>query len=223
MAFAAVVGAGLVVGFNVHGWGVLVPIGVGVTCYGAAYAAVHDVYIHGRLRRPGAVGAAVRCARLAEAHRLHHRFGGEPYGMLVPIVPASLRARAAAVARPPLGGPSSRGVSRQRVAAVPGAGAAVGLEAGEQLLAVPALGAGAAHGVEVVGAAVGEGARVGGAAPEAERGLPTDRHLADADDGEQAGRAATSALTRRPAPMKAGQCRGPDGRPRQDGHRRPAR
>jgi beta-carotene 3-hydroxylase len=34
--------------------------------------------------------------RLADAHALHHRFGGEPYGMLVPIVPASVRARAEA-------------------------------------------------------------------------------------------------------------------------------
>ena len=25
--------------------------------------------------------------RLAAAHELHHRFGGAPYGMLVPIVP----------------------------------------------------------------------------------------------------------------------------------------
>ena len=98
VAFAAVVGAGLVVGFNVDGWGVLVPIGVGVTAYGAVYAAVHDGYIHGRLavlaRWPGRGRA-----RLAEAHRLHHRYNGEPYGMLLPVVPASLRARAATPSR----------------------------------------------------------------------------------------------------------------------------
>jgi beta-carotene 3-hydroxylase len=70
------------------------------------YAAVHDGYIHGRLavlaRRPGRGRA-----RLAEAHRLHHRYGGEPYGMLLPVVPASLRARAATPSRDSaLGGPS---------------------------------------------------------------------------------------------------------------------
>lgn len=106
LAFAAVVGAGLGVGFNVDGWGLLVPIGVGVTAYGAVYAAVHDGHIHGRLallaRRRGR-----GWARLAEAHRLHHRFGGEPYGMLFPVVPASLRARAATPSHEPvLGGPS---------------------------------------------------------------------------------------------------------------------
>ena len=86
-------------------WSELVPIGVGVTAYGAAYAAVHDVYIHRRLRWFG--DRTVRWLdRLADAHALHHRFGGAPYGMLVPIVPRHVRARAS-------GG--------ERVATVPGA------------------------------------------------------------------------------------------------------
>ena len=50
VAFAAVVGVALAVGFNVDGWGWLVPVGAGVTLYGAAYGAVHDGHIHGRLR-----------------------------------------------------------------------------------------------------------------------------------------------------------------------------
>jgi beta-carotene 3-hydroxylase len=106
VAFAAAVGVGLAVGFNVDGWGALVPIGVGVTCYGAVYAAVHDGFIHGRLALlAGRRGRG--WARLAEAHRLHHRYGGEPYGMLFPVVPASLRARAATPPRDrALGGPS---------------------------------------------------------------------------------------------------------------------
>jgi hypothetical protein len=45
-------------------------------------------------------------ARLAAAHRLHHRYGGEPYGMLFPVVPASLRAQAATPSRDPALGPS---------------------------------------------------------------------------------------------------------------------
>jgi len=92
--FAGLVCVGLWVGFNEPGWSGLVPAGVGVTAYGAAYAVVHDVYIHRRLRwfsdrRLPALD------RLADAHALHHRYGGAPYGMLVPIVPGALRRRAA--------------------------------------------------------------------------------------------------------------------------------
>ena len=48
--FAAVVCVGLWVGFHDPRLAELVPIGVGVTAYGVAYAVVHDVYIHRRLR-----------------------------------------------------------------------------------------------------------------------------------------------------------------------------
>lgn len=99
--FAAVVVVGLWVGFNVDGLGALVPIGVGVTLYGAAYALVHDVYIHGRLRWFGDRRVAL-LDRLAAAHRIHHLYGGAPYGMLLPVVPADLRARAARTDRDPL-------------------------------------------------------------------------------------------------------------------------
>ena len=91
--FAALVCLGLWVGFNAPRWSELVPIGVGVTAYGAAYALVHDVYIHRRLRLFGVRRVAV-LDRLADAHALHHRFGGAPFGMLVPIVPARVRQRA---------------------------------------------------------------------------------------------------------------------------------
>ncbi len=97
-AFAGVVGLALLIGFNVDGLGWLVPIGAGVTLYGVAYAAVHDGHIHGRLpflaRRHWAW-----LDRLAAAHRIHHRDGGEPYGMLLPLVPA--RRRGAAVSSEP--------------------------------------------------------------------------------------------------------------------------
>lgn len=94
-AFPAVFAAGtliaLTAGFNVGGLGVLVPVCTGVTLYGVAYAYVHDGYIHGRVP----VGRrSARLDHLAEAHALHHRFGGEPYGMLLPIVPTALRERA---------------------------------------------------------------------------------------------------------------------------------
>ena len=86
--FAGVALVAFALGFNVDVLGVLVPITVGVTLYGVAYALVHDGYIH---RRLPVRGRHPLLDRLAAAHELHHRFGGEPYGMLVPIVPASVR------------------------------------------------------------------------------------------------------------------------------------
>jgi beta-carotene 3-hydroxylase len=64
----------------------LVPVAAGVTAYGAAYSAVHDVYIHQRLGRLPFRRAEVGLgATLAQAHAQHHRRGGEPYGMLLPL------------------------------------------------------------------------------------------------------------------------------------------
>lgn len=99
--FAALVNVGFFAGFNWNGFGALVPVGIGVTAYGAAYALVHDVYIHGRLgwfatRRIAAF------ERLADAHRIHHLYSVAPFGMLAPVVPAELRARASRSDRDPL-------------------------------------------------------------------------------------------------------------------------
>lgn len=99
--FAAVVIGVLWLGFNRNGLAGLVPIGAGVTAYGAAYAVVHDVYIHGRLAWFGGRQVAV-LERLAAAHRVHHLYGGAPYGMLLPVVPAELRDRATRTERDPL-------------------------------------------------------------------------------------------------------------------------
>ncbi len=100
VVFGSIVGLLMVLGFNVEGWGRLVSIGVGVTMYGVAYAVVHDIYAHGRLpvfrgRGPDSGRPVAGLQTLAEAHRLHHRFGGEPYGMLAPVIPAMLKAKAA--------------------------------------------------------------------------------------------------------------------------------
>jgi beta-carotene 3-hydroxylase len=99
--FAAVVVSGMALGFNVNGLSDLVAMGVGITLYGTAYAVVHDVYIHRRLGgwRPPRNRAA---DHLAEAHRIHHLYNGEPYGMLAPFVPAALKSRAARTDRNPL-------------------------------------------------------------------------------------------------------------------------
>lgn len=93
VVFAAVVMAGLAIGFNVRGAWMLVPMGVGVTAYGFVYGVVHDVVIHGRVVRnvPQVLASAVRPLR--DAHEVHHRFNEEPYGMLFPIVPQRLRDR----------------------------------------------------------------------------------------------------------------------------------
>lgn len=67
-------------------------VGLGMTLYGVAYLFVHEIVIHRRI--------TVTLPRwrylewLRDSHRIHHLFGGEPYGMLVPLVPRSLRRRA---------------------------------------------------------------------------------------------------------------------------------
>lgn len=78
--------------FNIPHWARLATVVAGVGGYGAAYVFVHDIYIH---RRLAAFRGHVRLLdRLAAAHELHHRFGGEPYGMLFPVLSPSLRALA---------------------------------------------------------------------------------------------------------------------------------
>jgi beta-carotene 3-hydroxylase len=71
----------------------LVPIGIGVTAYGAAYLLVHDVVIHRRLAFLPLPEALLH--RWREAHNVHHIFARAPYGFLAPVVPAELRRRAA--------------------------------------------------------------------------------------------------------------------------------
>lgn len=93
VAFASVTVGAMALGTGVRSAHLLVPVGVGVTVYGAAYAFVHDVYIHARF---GRLPVLAPLERLRDAHALHHRFGGEPYGMLCPVVPRALRARATA-------------------------------------------------------------------------------------------------------------------------------
>ena len=99
--FAGVVVTAMAIGLNLPGLTPVVWVGIGVTAYGAVYALVHDVYIHRRLPlfRGREIGGL---SHLAAAHRIHHLYGGEPYGMLVPIVPLPLRERAARTSRDPL-------------------------------------------------------------------------------------------------------------------------
>lgn len=73
---------------------VLLPIGIGITAYGAAYLLVHDVVIHRRLAFLPLPDWLLR--RWRDAHNVHHLFAQAPYGFLAPLVPARLRRRAAA-------------------------------------------------------------------------------------------------------------------------------
>jgi len=59
-------------------------VGAGVTAYGAIYLFVHDLYIHRRV--PVTVHRLRYLEWLRSAHGDHHRSGGEPYGMLLPLV-----------------------------------------------------------------------------------------------------------------------------------------
>ncbi len=96
---------------------VLAWAGAGVTLYGAAYLFVHDLYIHRRIAR-----FTWRCPPLdavREAHRIHHLWGGEPYGFLVPIVPAHLREKARGTDRDPLASEGRRGDPRGPTGPVP--------------------------------------------------------------------------------------------------------
>ena len=92
LMFAGLTMVVIAVGAGVRSAHLLVAVGVGVTAYGAAYAFVHDVYIHGRFVKM-AIWAPLE--RLRNAHAIHHLYGGEPYGMLCPIVPRALAERAA--------------------------------------------------------------------------------------------------------------------------------
>lgn len=99
----------LSIGVWVGAGDVLVPIGIGVTAYGAAYLVVHDLVIHRRIpwiKIPDRLGTRIRAA-----HNVHHLFGREPYGFLVPVVPADLaeRARARGIDH------TDRSVTRDRV------------------------------------------------------------------------------------------------------------
>ncbi len=66
----------------------LAAAGFGIMAYGLVYFFVHDLYIHRRAR-----WLKLRIPflqRLKRAHAIHHRYGGEPYGLLFVIDPDRL-------------------------------------------------------------------------------------------------------------------------------------
>lgn len=67
----------------------LIPIGFGMTAYGVAYFFIHDLVVHQR-----APWLRIKPAWFKwhfEAHMLHHRFSGPPYGFVFPVVPHRLK------------------------------------------------------------------------------------------------------------------------------------
>ena len=97
--FASVVMLAFWAGFNLDGLGVLIPVGVGVTLYGAAYALVHDGWIHRRVHWFDGRDMEL-LDRLAAAHRIHHEHNGAPFGMLAPVLPRAASRSAGGLADP---------------------------------------------------------------------------------------------------------------------------
>ncbi len=56
--------------FGVHGVPWLLPIGLGITAYGAIYAVFHDGMVHQRFKVP--LGRSRYWKQLIQAHRIHH-------------------------------------------------------------------------------------------------------------------------------------------------------
>lgn len=77
-------------------------VAAGITLYGAVYLFVHEVAIHRRLALP--VPRNAYLVWLRESHARHHVRGGEPYGMLLPLV----RDEPETAGRVPLERPSAR-------------------------------------------------------------------------------------------------------------------
>ena len=83
--FASIVMLGLWAGFNLDGLEILVPVGVGVTLYGAAYALVHDGWIHRRVGWfDGSRTSAARSTVWRPLTGSTTSTNGAPFGMLMP-------------------------------------------------------------------------------------------------------------------------------------------
>ena len=101
------------VGTAVPGLGLAVAAGAGMTLYGLAYLYVHEIYIHRRLPLPRPGWSWLEA--LERRHRVHHLYGGEPYGMLLPLVRRAALERATADSREPFARPASTRDSRRRL------------------------------------------------------------------------------------------------------------
>lgn len=89
MTFAAITIILLLYALSTPGRSELAAAGFGIMAYGLVYFFVHDLYIHRRARWLKL--RVLFLQRLKQAHAIHHRYGGEPYGLLFVIDPERLR------------------------------------------------------------------------------------------------------------------------------------
>lgn len=86
--FAAITIPMIVAGVSNPDGLVMIAVGVGMTLYGAVYFFIHDLYVHRRVKT-----IRIRLPflmTLKKAHAVHHRWGGEPYGLLFFLSPRKL-------------------------------------------------------------------------------------------------------------------------------------
>jgi beta-carotene 3-hydroxylase len=81
VAFSAVSCFLIVKGLTAEPFSPFLGAGIGVTAYGAVYFIVHDLYIHRRMKSFAFRIPFLLAAK--KAHAIHHRTGGEPYGLLL--------------------------------------------------------------------------------------------------------------------------------------------
>ena len=91
--------------FGVHGVPPLLPIGCGITAYGAVYAMFHDGLVHRRYPVP-LNGKSKFWKQLIQAHRIHHAVGSKEgcvsFGFLIAPPVRKLKADLAAIQEPAL-------------------------------------------------------------------------------------------------------------------------
>lgn len=78
----------MVIGLGRPGQPDVLAVSLGIIVYGTVYFVVHDVYVHRRVK-----GIRLRIPwllPLKKAHAVHHRTGGEPYGLLFFVHPRQL-------------------------------------------------------------------------------------------------------------------------------------
>jgi beta-carotene 3-hydroxylase len=100
--FAAVFATPAIVSiyFGVHGHPLLLPMGIGITAYGAVYAMFHDGLVHRRYPTP-LNGKSRFWKTLIQAHRIHHavntKEGCVSFGFLIAQPVRKLKAQLAEI------------------------------------------------------------------------------------------------------------------------------
>lgn len=80
LLFATVTVPFVIYSVGPSGSATLSAISLGITAYGLVYFLVHDLYVHRRMKRLRMRIPLLKT--LKQAHAVHHRYGGEPYGLL---------------------------------------------------------------------------------------------------------------------------------------------